>query len=175
MICPFCDANNLPGEDLCVNCVQDLSQLDRPVAHDRVERSLMDDSVGDIPPVMAITVAPETTVGEAVDTMLARNVGALLVVDAVGHLQGIFSERDLLLKVVDCPDDQAVRRVREYMTRRPETVQENDSLAFALHKMDCGGYRHLPVLRDGLLLGMISVRDLLRHITRMCEGPCPAE
>jgi CBS domain-containing protein len=97
------------------------------------------------------------------------------VVDAADHLQGLLSERDLLLKVADYHNDQAGRPVREFMTRRPETVRESDSLAFALHKMDCGGYRHLPVLRDGLLLGMISVRDLLRHITRMCKGTCPAE
>jgi CBS domain-containing protein len=97
------------------------------------------------------------------------------VEDAAGHLQGIFSERDLLLKVADPHNDHAGRPVREFMTRRPETIRESDSLAFALHKMDCGDYRHLPVLRDGLLLGMISVRDLLRHITRMCQGACLAE
>jgi CBS domain-containing protein len=175
MICPWCDANNLPGADTCGNCVQDLTQLDRPVAFDRVERSLMDDSVGMIQPIPAITVSPETTLREAVRIMLACNVGALLVVDAAEHLQGLLSERDLLLKVGDYHNDQAGRPVREFMTRRPETVRESDSLAFALHKMDCGGYRHLPVLRDGLLLGMISVRDLLRHITRMCKGGCPAE
>ena len=45
----------------------------------------------------------------------------------------------------------------------------DDTLAFALHKMDGGGYRHLPVLKDGQPLGMISVRDMLRHITRLCK------
>jgi CBS domain-containing protein len=175
MICPWCDANNLPGADLCANCEQDLTQLDRPVAHDRVERSLMDDTVGLIRPVPAITVAPETTVGEAVHIMVAHNVGSLLVADAAGHLQGIFSERDLLLKVTDLHNDHMGRPVRDFMTRRPETVRESDSLAFVLHKMDCGDYRHLPVLRDGQLLGVISVRDLLRHITRMCNGGSSVE
>jgi CBS domain-containing protein len=175
MICPWCDANNLPGADLCVNCVQDLTQLDRPFAHDRVERSLMDDSVAMIRPVPAITVTPETTLREAVRIMLAYNVGALLVDDAAGHLIGIFTERDLLLKIGDDPTEQAGLPVHEFMTRRPETIRESDSLAFALHKMDCGGYRHLPVLRDGLLLGVISVRDLLHHVTRMCQGAGPAD
>ena len=63
--------------------------------------------------------------------------------------------------------------VAEFMTARLETVRETDTLAFALHKMDSGGYRHLPVLRDGQLTGMISVRDVLRHITRLCKPPGP--
>jgi CBS domain-containing protein len=55
------------------------------------------------------------------------------------------------------------------MTPRPETVRETDSLAFVLHKLDSGGYRHLPVVKNGLPVGMISVRDILRHITRLCK------
>ena len=55
------------------------------------------------------------------------------------------------------------------MTPDPETASESDPLAFALHKMDGGGYRHLPVLRDGKPVGMISVRDLLKHITSLCR------
>ena len=55
------------------------------------------------------------------------------------------------------------------MTPNPETVRPTDTLAFVLHKMDGGGYRHLPVLKDGQPLGMISVRDMLRHITRLCK------
>jgi CBS domain-containing protein len=169
MICPWCNENNLPGSDLCGNCLQDLSQLDRPVAHDRVERSLMDDPVSLIRPQPPITLLPEETVGRAIGLMLAQNIGAVLVVDSGGQLLGIFSERDLLTKVAGTPDS-STRPVLEYMTRRPETVRESDSLAFALHKMDCGGYRHLPVLRDGKLVGVISVRDLMRHITGICKA-----
>ncbi len=52
-----------------------------------------------------------------------------------------------------------------------ETVRLTDPLAFVLHKMDGGGgYRHLPVVQDGRVLGMLSVRDMLRHITRLCKG-----
>ena len=62
------------------------------------------------------------------------------------------------------------RPVREVMTPGPESVRETDTLAFALHKMDIGGYRHLPVVREGRVVGMVSVRDLLRHITRLCKS-----
>ncbi len=169
MICPNCGHDNLPGSEECTSCLQDLTQLDRPVAQDRVERSLMEDSVSILRPRKPITVGPTSTIQEAMRTMLARDIGALLVVDAAGQLLGIFSERDLLTKVVGLHDPFAPLPVGQFMTPHPETVTADDTLAFALHKMDIGGYRHLPVLTDDLPSGMISVRDLLRHITRLCK------
>ena len=58
------------------------------------------------------------------------------------------------------------------MTADPETVRPTDPLAFVLHKMDGGGYRHLPVVQNGCVLGMLSVRDMLKHITRLCKAGC---
>ena len=55
------------------------------------------------------------------------------------------------------------------MTPNPESVGADDSLAYALHKMDVGGYRHLPVIENGKPVGIISVRDVIRHITRLCR------
>jgi CBS domain-containing protein len=49
-------------------------------------------------------------------------------------------------------------------------VTPADTLAFALHKMDIGGYRHTPVVENSVPVGMISVRDMLHHITRLCKG-----
>jgi CBS domain-containing protein len=170
MICPWCNHNNVPGLDQCENCQQDLAPLDRPVAHDRVERSLMDDTVAALEPHPAVVLPDDSTVGQAIQLMLEKNIGAVVVVDAGGRLAGIFSERDMLLRALDSGPDYASRPVSEFMTTRPETVRESDSLAFVLHKMDGGGYRHLPVLRDTELVGMISVRDVLRHITHLCRS-----
>jgi CBS domain-containing protein len=169
MICPHCGHDNLPGSEHCDNCLNDLTELDRPVAHDRVERSLMEDPVSVLKPRKAVTLRPTATVGEAIQTMLTRDIGAVLIVDEKGTLLGIFSERDLLTRVADVTMDYSDRPVRDFMTQGPETVRTTDTLAFALHKMDGGGYRHLPVLEGGRLLGMVSVRDLLRHITRLCK------
>ena len=169
MICPWCDTHNLPGEDVCRECSIDLTQLDRPVAQDRVELSLMDDAVSSLMPRSPLTLRAETTVRDAIATMLDKDIGAVLVVDGTGQLVGIFSERDLLVKVAGLCSDYAIRPIGDFMTRRPETIRGSDSLAYALHKMDCGGYRHLPVVQDGRLLGMISVRDMLRHITDICR------
>jgi CBS domain-containing protein len=170
MLCPWCEHDNPPGEDLCVNCRQDLTHLDRPVPQDRVERSLMEDPVLALAPRRPITLTPDATVGQAMRVMLDRDIGAVLVVDRAGQLLGVFSERDLLLKVAGLGPGYADRPISDFMTRRPETIRDGDSLAFALHKMDCGGFRHLPTLRDGQLAGMVSVRDLLRHITRLVKN-----
>jgi CBS domain-containing protein len=169
MICPHCGHDNLPGSEHCDNCLNDLAQLDRPIAHDRVERSLMEDAVRVLNPRPAVTLRPTATVAEAIQTMLDRDIGAVLIVDEKGSLLGIFSERDLLTRVADPAMDYTDRLVRDFMTPNPETVRTTDTLAFVLHKMDGGGYRHLPVLEGGRLLGMVSVRDMLRHITRLCK------
>ena len=92
-----------------------------------------------------MTLRPTATVGEAIQTMLAHDIGALLVVDSDGKLLGIFSERDLLTKVAGLHDSYAELPVAQFMTANPETVTPDDTLAFALHKMDIGGYRHLPL------------------------------
>jgi signal-transduction protein with cAMP-binding, CBS, and nucleotidyltransferase domain len=169
MICPHCAFDNLPGSEQCDNCQADLTQLDRPIAQDRVERSLMEDTVSELKPRQAVTLPPTATVQQAIEVMLSHNIGALLIVDDAGQLLGIFSERDLLTKVADPNLDHLARPVQDFMTANPAIVRPTDTLAFVLHQMDCGGYRHLPVLKDGQPLGMISVRDMLRHITRLCK------
>jgi CBS domain-containing protein len=169
MKCPWCDHDNLPGADECGGCMLDLTQLDRAVAQDRVEASLMGDPVHVLLPRTPITLPLNARVADAIEVMLQADIGAVLIVDADGALAGIFSERDLLMKVAGVCDDYAGRPVSEFMTRRPETVRASDSLAFALHKMDCGDYRHLPVMSDGRLVGVVSVRDMLTHITGLCK------
>ena len=168
MICPTCNFDNLPGNDQCRRCQADLTQLDRPTAQDRFERSLMEETVATLRPRKAVTLPETARVGEAIQSMLACDIGAVLIVAADGRLVGIFSERDLLTKVAS-EADYAAKPVRQFMTPNPETVCETNTLAFVLHKLDGGGYRHLPVLRDGLPVGMISVRDMLRHITKLCK------
>jgi CBS domain-containing protein len=169
MICPHCGHDNLPGSEECSRCLQDLTQLDLPAPHNRIERSLMEDPVSVLAPGRPITLPQTATVRQAMDTMLAHDIGAILVLDGQGKLAGIFSERDLLLKVSGIHDDFEHLAVAQFMTVHPETVVLTDSLAFALHKMDIGGYRHLPVIEHGVPLGVISVRNMLRHITRLCN------
>src|SRR5262249_27879579 len=169
MICPTCGHDNLPGSEECSSRLEDLTQLDRPIASNRIERSLMEDPVRALRPKRPVTVRPGATVLQAIQTMLKRDIGALLVVDDAGKLLGIFSERDLLSKVAGLHEPYADLPVEEVMTAGPETVTAGDTLAFALHKMDGGGYRPLPVVEEGRPVGVISVRDIMRYIPRLCK------
>ena len=169
MICPTCGWDNLPGNESCTHCRQDLSILDRPSATNRVERSLMEDHVSALNIQPVTTILPTTTVCQAIAAMLDRDVGALLVVDDEGKLIGILSERDLLKKVAGIHVLYADMPVRNFMTPKPVSVARTDTLAFALHKMDGGGYRHVPVVDQGKPVGVVSVRDMLRHITSLCK------
>jgi CBS domain-containing protein len=116
-----------------------------------------------------VAIAPGTTIRAAIALMLDRNIGVLLVVDAAGKLEGIFSERDLLRKVAGVQEDYGELPVRDFMTPRPEAVVPSATLNFVLHKMDGGGYRHVPVVDNGKPVGVVSVRDMLRHITKLCR------
>jgi len=170
MICPTCGWDNLPGNEECSNCQQDLTPLDRPTPNNKVERSLMEDLVSTLDPKKPVTLPASATVREAIRTMLTCNIGSVLIVDTSGQLVGIFSERDLLRKVAGIHGAYADLPVRDFMTVNPETLKATDTLDFVLHKMDGGGYRHLPVVTNGRPSGVISVRDMLHHITRLCKS-----
>jgi CBS domain-containing protein len=169
MICPSCGQKNLPGQETCSNCQHDLTKWDLPVPSNRVEKSLMEDPVGVLPAHAPTTVPADTPLAAAIARMLEGNVGAVLVVDAAGRLIGILSERDLLEKVAGVHATYADLPVGRFMTARPETVAPTDTLNFVLQKMDTGGYRHVPVVEDGRPVGVVSVRDMIRHITRLCR------
>jgi CBS domain-containing protein len=78
---------------------------------------------------------------------------------------GIFTERDALLRLNTDAARYAARPVRDFMTKSPDTIESDAPIAFALHKMDVGGYRHIPIMSGGKVTGIISVRDILRYIT----------
>lgn len=169
MICPNCGHDNLPGAEECAQCMQDLTHLDRPMAQDRIERALMEEPVASLNPVRPVSVRPTTTVRQAVQVMVEHNVGAVLVVGDGGRLLGIFSERDVLNRLAGLRDQYEELPVSHFMTPDPETVSAEDKIAFALHKMDGGGYRHLPVMAEGKPQGIISVRDILRYVSELCR------
>lgn len=170
MLCPRCGFDNVPGLDHCSHCLQDLAQIDLPAGHDRVESSLLEDRIAGLKPRRPVTINGTTTVSQAVRVMTDEAVGAVLVVDSNGKLDGILSERDLLTWAADLPPDQLDSRLaREFMTDNPETVCPEDLLARALQKMDVGRYRHLPVVTAGKPVGVISVRDIIQHISKLCK------
>jgi CBS domain-containing protein len=106
-----------------------------------------------------LAVERHDRLGEAAKRMVARGVGAVLVMEA-DRLAGILTERDLLKAVARGLSDDA--RVRDWMTRHPETVESTESTDHAAALMIHGGFRHLPVVDEGRTVGILSIRDLMR-------------
>lgn len=107
-----------------------------------------------------LTVEPTISLAGAARRMRDRNVGAAVVVDETGHIAGIFTERDLLRAVAgDVALDQAP--VNAHMTANPITLPSDHSPSEAVAIMDERKFRHIPVVDDGELVGIVSIRDLV--------------
>jgi len=107
-----------------------------------------------------LTAPPQTTVIKAAKLMARRNVGAVLVVEHQ-HLTGIFTERDPVFRVVARGLDSRTTRLVDVMTKDPKTVSPDKSFRYALLVMDENHFRHLPVVENGKLIGVISSRNAL--------------
>jgi CBS domain-containing protein len=129
-----------------------------------VEADLLRDRIERLWPKTPSTVPPDMTVGQVLKKMVVETIGCVMVVDG-DKLVGIFSERDALMKLnVDAPKFMD-KPISLFMTAKPVTLETSDKIAFALHKMNVGGYRHIPILFSGKLAGVISIRDILRYLT----------
>jgi len=102
------------------------------------------------------------TVLETVRAMVELNIGAVPVLHN-GKLVGIFSERDLMKRVVAEGLDPSSTCMGEVMTDDPLTINTNDDLENCMTLMRRHNFRHLPVCHDGQLVGMVSLRDILLH------------
>jgi CBS domain-containing protein len=115
--------------------------------------------LSDLPLRAPILVDAGATVVAAVNAMNEQRTGCVLVQQA-GKLVGIFTERDVLTKVVFRNGNSSMK-VEQFMTRDPETLEASASIAFALNKMSVGGYRHIPIVdRAGKPVGIVSLRDI---------------
>src|SRR3954454_6881151 len=171
ILCPYCEAENIEGADECDKCGEGLTHLSRRIPGSSVEADLLRDRIERLWPKSPSTVTPQTTVGEVLKRMVDKRIGCVMIVDA-GKLVGIFSERDALMKLnADAPKFLS-RPISQFMTADPVTLETSDKIAYALHKMNVGGYRHMPILFQGKLAGVISIRDILRYLTeRIAASP----
>ncbi len=104
------------------------------------------------------TVSPSTTVGEAVALMAQHRVGSMLVMEHT-KLAGIFTERDTV-RAISNSHDAPSHEVSSWMTHEPMTVGPDEPVEDALKTMLDHGFRHLPVVKDGEVIGIVSIRDL---------------
>ena len=108
-----------------------------------------------------VTARADTSVRTAAVTMATHKVGAILVVDPGGALSGLFTERDVLNRVVARSLDPDTTPLSAVMTTNLQTASPDKPLAHALHMMFEGGFRHVPVVEDGRPVGMVSARNAL--------------
>ena len=111
-------------------------------------------------PVVCVLMETDS-VELAVSLMTEASKGAVLVVDARGALRGVFTERDLMTRVVYVRRDPRTTALCEVMTRHLVVATPEEPVTSALQKMQDAGCRHLPVMVDGAVLGMLSMRDIL--------------
>lgn len=115
-----------------------------------------------------VTVPATATLQHAVRCLQERHIGCLLVVGDDKKLLGIFTERDILNRVVGSPVDLANARVVDHMTAKPETLTPNDKVAWALNKMHEGGFRHVPIVdAQNSPVGLLSVKDIVDFIVEL--------
>jgi CBS domain-containing protein len=127
-----------------------------------------------------LKAAPTVNVRKAARMMADKNAGAVLVIDH-DRLVGICTERDIVFRVVAQGLDPATTRVADVMTRDPHVVAPDKPFGYALLVMHERGFRHLPVVQDGKVIGMVSARSAMdpdledfiseaarrRHLTEM--------
>jgi CBS domain-containing protein len=171
IVCPYCGSQNIKGEDECAECRQPLDDHHLAPPKSEVEHSLLRDRISALVPKTPITVAPKTPVGDVLRMMVEHRIGCVVVAEG-NRAVGIFSERDALRKININAPKLAARPVSEFMTPNPQTLVADAKIAFAVQRMDLGGYRHLPIVGErGELVGIISARDILRHLTdNMASG-----
>lgn len=169
MICPSCGHDNLEGMDRCENCMKSLRDLDVPRAEATagLVRSVMEDNLSHLDQMETLTVRPEESALEVASRMRDAQTGCALVLDDQGKLVGIFTEHDVLNKLMGAEGEARGQiAVNELMSGNPEALRESDSVAAALNKMAMGRYRHVPIAREDGSYSVASIKSVLKYIAQ---------
>jgi CBS domain-containing protein len=161
MICPSCGFDNIQGVDECANCGSELMSVDIPSPSTQFEAELVKIPLANVAHHQPLTIASTATAAEAVHQMQEAGAGCLIVEDN-GAIRGVLSERDLVMKLDDANLDGMT--VADLMTADPVVLRPDDSIAVAINKMAVGGFRHIPLVVDGHATGIVSARDVFKHI-----------
>lgn len=150
--------------------------------------SLLHESLAQLSVRPAIILPPDATVTDAMRAMQAQHRGCVIVTDDgtdQTKLTGIFTERDVLFRIVDRGRNPATLAIGEVMTPDPEVLPVGATVAYVLNKMSIGGFRHVPVVDDERRPAMVvSVRDVVQFLVEAFprevlnladEGEIPAQ
>jgi CBS domain-containing protein len=130
--------------------VLDATLFTQPVKHLKVRKPL--------------SLAAGSTVNDAIELLKKKEVSCLLVTKN-SKLAGILTERDIVRKAIGMGKDMSKIRVEDIMTPDPESFEPDDSIAYIIHAMDAGGYRHIPVVDEqNVPIAIVSVKDIIGFI-----------
>ena len=160
MLCPACGFDNMAGADTCDNCGSELTGgVPQPTL--TFQGRLLGIRLGDLPVADPDTIDVTADAYEAIERMHRDDVDCLLVMEGE-RLVGVFTDRDAVLKIAGRPGGRVA--IRDVMTRDPVVLRHDDSLAIAIHKMAVGGFRHVPIVRNGRPTGVISAKVIFAHL-----------
>ena len=163
VVCPECGFENVPDTAVCEACETNVLRPERGAGSPFVEQLASDAAavLASLPPQFVPT---GSTVVDAVASMRDSGAGYVMVADD-GRIRGIFTERDLLRRVIADGRAPADTVIDSVMTPDPVVLRRDDSLAAAINKMVMGYFRHIPLVdAGGRVRGVTSSHDLLRHL-----------
>lgn len=150
-----------------------LKDYSSPVYGDEMERSLCEDRVDQMQVRPFAAVESGKTIEQTMRLMCDQNIASVAVTED-GRLVGMFSERDVLNKVVDRYEQIKNHAIREVMTPNPMAVYESDPPAKAINLMAVGGFRHLPILDiEDRVVGMLGPRRITDYIRKHLQKTSP--
>jgi CBS domain-containing protein len=134
----------------------------------KLEDALLSDEVRLLAPSEPIRMAPDASVADAVTRMADKRRAGVVIVDSGGRLIGIFTERDLLTRVVRQRRDLEHTRLADVMTADPEALGLDDRICFAVNRMHAAGYRTVPLVdAEHRPIGIVTVNDVVGWLARI--------
>ena len=163
--CPSCGTKNLEGADECAFCGADLRAVAIGPDRNEEEPSAMHLPLTAMDLTVVHPIGPDAPLSEAVQVLVRQNVD---IVEIVEHDQliGLLSVRDVMTRVGIDYTAKLSRPVHEFMTTRIETLPPDAPITFGINKMDVGGYRHVPIVQDGRVVGVASALDMVRYLLK---------
>jgi CBS domain-containing protein len=110
-----------------------------------------------------VTIAPAASLADAVKLLSSHRIGAVMVTDPEGRVIGVLSERDIVRTLADRGAAALDQRVEQVMTRRVVTTVESDTVGEIMERMTAGKFRHIPVVEDDRLVGVVSIGDVVKY------------
>jgi CBS domain-containing protein len=117
-----------------------------------------------------VTIDPAQSLAEAIKMLAEKRIGAALVLGADRRIAGIISERDVVRALAERGAAALDEQVSRTMTRKVETCNESEAVASIMERMTAGKFRHLPVVDQGRLVGLVSIGDIVKHRVHEMES-----